>query len=77
MTFLLRHYDPKWKRSPHDPCGRVTFWDTRGFDRIFDQDKASLLLRYILEGRLSHHNFNQALIQSTVYPVQYLIGQLD
>jgi len=59
------HYDPKWKRSPHDPCGRVTFWDTRGFDRIFDQDKASLLLRYILEGRLSHHNFNQALIQST------------
>ena len=66
ITQTFRHYDPRWKRNPNDHCGRVTFWDTRGFDLIFDKDKASLLMRYILEGRLSHHNFNQALIQSTV-----------
>ena len=62
---VLRHNDPKWKRNQADPCGRVTFWDTRGFDIIYDQQKASLLLRYILEGRLNYHNFNQALMQST------------
>ena len=27
--------------------------------------KASLVLRYILEGRLNYNNFNQALMQST------------
>jgi len=60
-----KHNDPKWKRNPNDPCGRVTFWDSRGFDLIYDQMKASLVLRYILEGRLNYNNFNQALMQST------------
>jgi len=58
-----KHWEPSWKRPAHTPCGRVTFWDTRGFERIQDKEKSSLILRYILEGRLNHRNFNQALLQ--------------
>lgn len=58
-----KHWEPSWKRPPHTPCGRVTFWDTRGFERIQDREKSALILRYILEGRLNHRNFNQALLQ--------------
>ena len=33
--------------------------------------KASLVLRYILEGRLNYNNFNQALMQSTGIDLYY------
>lgn len=65
MIVVSRHYEPTWKRPPNSPCGRVTFWDTRGFERIQDREKSALILRYILEGRLNHRNFNQALLQTT------------
>ena len=55
----LRHYDPHWKRPQHVSCGRVTFWDTRGFEKIADKEKAALILRYILEGRLNFRLFTQ------------------
>jgi len=57
-----KHYDPQWKRPQHVSCGRVTFWDTRGFEKIADKEKAALILRYILEGRLNFRLFTQALL---------------
>lgn len=57
-----RHFDPTWKRSCEDPCGRVVMWDTRGFDTIHDEAHQALLLRYILEGRLHPSNLSQALL---------------
>ena len=62
---IFRHWDPSWKRPHNCPCGRVTFWDTRGFERIENKQKSALILRYILEGRLTHRNFNQALLMET------------
>jgi GTPase SAR1 family protein len=57
-----RHFDPTWKRAHDDPCGRVVFWDTRGFHDIHDDHHQALLLRYILEGRLHPQNLSQALL---------------
>jgi len=58
------HFDPTWKRSADDPCGRVVMWDTRGFENIHSGEHQSLLLRYILEGRLHPQNLQQALLLS-------------
>lgn len=58
------HFDPTWKRSADDPCGRVVMWDTRGFENIYSGDHQALLLRYILEGRLHPQNLQQALLLS-------------
>ena len=54
----------QWKRSADDPCGRVVMWDTRGFENIHSGEHQSLLLRYILEGRLHPQNLQQALLLS-------------
>ena len=54
----------KWKRGQDDPCGRVVMWDTRGFEKIYDDNHQALLLRYILEGRLQRENLQQALLLS-------------
>ena len=46
-----------------DPCvmykgtkkpdrGKVVFWDTRGFEKIHDEEHAVLILRYVIEGRI-------------------------
>ena len=32
--------------------GKVVFWDTRGFEEVHSDDRAVLILRYILEGRI-------------------------
>ena len=32
--------------------GKVIFWDTRGFEDIHSSDQATLILRYVLEGRI-------------------------
>lgn len=32
--------------------GKVVFWDTRGFEDIHSIDHATLILRYVLEGRI-------------------------
>ena len=32
--------------------GKVVFWDTRGFEDIHSCDRATLILRYVLEGRI-------------------------
>lgn len=58
------HFDPTWKRSADDPCGRVVMWDTRGFENIYSGEHQALLLRYILEGRLHPQNLQQALLLS-------------
>lgn len=58
------HHDPTWKRGQDDPCGRVVMWDTRGFEKIYDDNHQALLLRYILEGRLQRENLQQALLLS-------------
>jgi len=58
------HHDPTWKRGENDPCGRVVMWDTRGFEKIYDDNHQALLLRYILEGRLQRENLQQALLLS-------------
>ena len=39
-------------------------WDTRGFEKIYDDNHQALLLRYILEGRLQRENLQQALLLS-------------
>ena len=57
-------YNIKWKRGQDDPCGRVVMWDTRGFEKIYDDNHQALLLRYILEGRLQRENLQQALLLS-------------
>ena len=58
------HPTLKWKRGQDDPCGRVVMWDTRGFEKIYDDNHQALLLRYILEGRLQRENLQQALLLS-------------
>ena len=63
--FLVdNHIYIKWKRGQDDPCGRVVMWDTRGFEKIYDDNHQALLLRYILEGRLQRENLQQALLLS-------------
>ena len=32
--------------------GKVVFWDTRGFEDIHSSEQATLILRYVLEGRI-------------------------
>lgn len=32
--------------------GKVVFWDAMGFENIYDEEHAVLVLRYILEGRI-------------------------
>jgi len=40
------------KQNHQTKSTKVSFWDTRGFDGIYDNDHTALILRYVLEGRI-------------------------
>lgn len=40
------------KQNHKTKSSKVSFWDTRGFDGIYDNEHTSLILRYVLEGRI-------------------------
>ena len=44
------------------PGANISLWDTRGFDKFYDTDKAACLLRLILEGKMPRLFFHQACL---------------
>ena len=46
---VMYHQNHKGKKCPN---GKVVFWDTRGFENIHSVDHATVILRYVLEGRI-------------------------
>ena len=46
---VMYHHHAEKKTSN---VGKVVFWDTRGFEDIHSAEHATLILRYVLEGRI-------------------------
>jgi len=55
-------YDDKTGNRVHS--AGLKFWDTRGFEKIHDLSHLATIFRFILEGRMHHTYFHQALMLS-------------
>lgn len=63
-TLYTRNSKYNKDRGIRFPGGTVQFCDTRGLHLIHEESKASLIIQYLLEGRMDRSFFHQALMQN-------------